>query len=84
MHLLNRKVAAADAGLVGENIKGNASGDEFVDCIFDARQQLDLIRLADVVDVANERAVAIGKDCELGIAVREAWIEPDVFHVEGD
>ena len=33
--------------------------------------------------MANQRAVAISKDCELGIATQEAWIEPDVFQDEG-
>ena len=33
--------------------------------------------------MSNQRAVAISKDCELGIAVHEAGIEPDVFQDEG-
>ena len=33
--------------------------------------------------MSNQRAVAISKDCELGIAVQEAWIEPDVFQDVG-
>jgi hypothetical protein len=33
--------------------------------------------------MSNQRAVAISKDCELGIAVQEAGIEPDVFQDVG-
>jgi hypothetical protein len=42
-----------------------------------------LIGIIDVVDVANECAVAVGEDRELWSGICEARVEPDVFHVRG-
>ena len=81
--LLNREVAAADAGLIRQNEKGNALVDEAMHRFFDAGQELDLIGLADVVDVADQSAVAVGKDGEFRSGIGEAWVEPDVVHIRG-
>ena len=53
VHLLYWKIAAADAGLIGQDEKGNALLDESMHRCFDAGQELDLLGITDVVDVAN-------------------------------
>ena len=40
-----------------------------------------MLGVTDVVDVANQRAVAVGEDREFRRGIGEAWVEPDVFHV---
>jgi hypothetical protein len=81
--LLNWEIAAADARLIGQNEEWNALLDERMHRCFNAGQELDLIRLADVVDVANQCAVAVSEDRELRSGICVARVEPDVFHVRG-
>ena len=41
-----------------------------------------MLGVTDVVDVANQRAVAVSEDRELRCGIGEAWVEPDVVHIE--
>ena len=43
MNLLDREKATADAGLIRQDEKRDVAGNELVNCIFHARQQLDLV-----------------------------------------
>ena len=79
--MLNREIAAADAGLIGEHEKGNALVNEAMHRVFDARQELNLIGIADVIDVANQGPVAVGEDGQFRSGICEARIEPDVFQL---